>query len=312
MEPGARPRRRRRPAGLARPTAGGVLPRQPLPARRRSVRDQRAYAIAASAVIHDGWKRPALVRKGRRDAPRDPRPVTARGLGGTRSRWSATTRSGSSCRTRGGPTGARAASRRCPTTTGSTRSTTLWSRARGPQTPTTAAAHEPASRTGGELATGAGPDPRPLADARRQPRQRGRLSSTGKFASTPRQLDRWPDTWSIPGTTLAGAGRATHRNVVLYATARVTESRGSRSPSATRLAASTTPCTRFPWAGRLARARRSYAIVDAVKEALPFGGIGFDLMEQSLDLLVEGACQFDPIPLGRDRAERPVSLGCDR
>ena len=120
----------------------------------------------------------------------------------------------------------------------------------------------------------------------------GRLSSTGKFASTPRQLDRmvahmdaWHDFW-------LARRPATQRNVVLYAHGGgVTERSGLEIAQRQLnwwLNNAVYPIS-FAWETGPGKTLLN-AIVDAVKEALPIGGIGFDLMEQ-FDRLVEGVCR---------------------
>jgi hypothetical protein len=251
------------------------------------------YAIAASAAIHDGWKRPAIVKKGRRTLHVIQRPVTARGLGGHAFAVVGYNEVGFLVQNSWGPDWGKDGFATLPYDDWFDSVYDAWVARPGvPQTPFYRGRTRTSVATGGELATGAGPDLRRLAMHVVNLGNEGRLSSAGKFASTPRQIDRlaehmdaWHDFW-------LARGRATQRNVVLYAHGGgVTESSGLEIGQRQLnwwLNNGVYPVS-FVWETGAGKTLLN-AIVDAVKEALPIGGVGFDLMEQ-FDRLVEGVCR---------------------
>jgi hypothetical protein len=157
-----------------------------------------------------------------------------------------------------------------------------------PKTPFATGRTRTAKATGGEFVTAPGPDLKRLAVHVVNLGNEGRLSTSGKFISTPAQIDKifarmedWHDAW-------LRAGLAQKRHIVLYA-------HGGLVSEADGLA---TAQKHLNWWFNNGIYPVSFAwqsgptetfldqLVDMIKGKLPAGGLGFDLMEQ-FDRFVE-------------------------
>jgi hypothetical protein len=161
-----------------------------------------------------------------------------------------------------------------------------------PQTPFYSGRSRTAVATGGELVTAAGPDLRRLAYHVVNTGNDGALSSTGKFVSSPSQLDRIVEHMGAWHEFMRETSGATARHVVLWA-----HGGGVKEESGLQIAQrhlnwwlneGVYPVT-LVWETGPFESLRS-AVEDLVRGMLPAGGIGFDLVEQ-LDRLVEGLCR---------------------
>jgi len=149
-----------------------------------------------------------------------------------------------------------------------------------------------ATATGGEFVTAPGPDLRRLAVHVINLGNEGRLSTTGKFVSTPMQIDKifkrmqqWHDFW-------LRSGPIQKRHIVLYAHGgMVSEASGLETAQKHLnwwLNNRVYPIS-FAWQSGPIETFMNQ-LVDILKVKLPFGGLGFDLVEQ-FDRFVELAAR---------------------
>jgi hypothetical protein len=195
-----------------------------------------------------------------------------------------------------------------------------------PQTPFYSGRTRTAEATGGALATAAAPDLRRLSYHVVNTGNDGRLSETGKFVSNPAQVERVIDHMGAWHDFFLRHNRARRRNIVLWAHGGgVSEQSGlaiAQRQLNWWLNTGAYPISCVWETGPLETL--SAAVGDLVRDALPFGGIGFDLIEQ-VDRLVEGQCRrmlrwawremkenarraSDPLPRGT-RIAFPASSG---
>ena len=158
-----------------------------------------------------------------------------------------------------------------------------------PQTPFYSGRTRTAEATGGALATAAGPDLRRLSYHVLNTGNDGRLSTTGKFVSNPAQVERVVGHMEAWHDFFLRRDRATRRHIVLWAHGGgVTEQSGlaiAQRQLNWWLNTGVFPISCVWETGPLET--MGSAVGDLVRDALPFGGLGFDLIEQ-FDRLVEG------------------------
>jgi hypothetical protein len=157
-----------------------------------------------------------------------------------------------------------------------------------PKTPFATARTRTAKATGGDLATAPGPDLKRLAVHVVNLDNDGRLSTTGKFVSTPTQInkifermDDWHGAW-------LDAGLTQKRHVVLYAHGGLVSEAGGLETAQKHLNWWFNSCVYpvyFAWQSGPIETFLDQ-LVDTLKVKLPFGGLGFDLVEQ-FDRFVE-------------------------
>jgi hypothetical protein len=157
-----------------------------------------------------------------------------------------------------------------------------------PKTPFASGRSSTEPTMSGAMATGPGPDLRRLSGHVVNLGNQGRLSASGRFASTPEQVDgifghmkRWHDTW-------VNGGAVDRRHIVLYA-------HGGLVSEATGLKTADKHLdwwlnnriypVYFAWQSGPAETMMDH-LVDNTRGKLPAGGLRFDLVEQ-FDRLVE-------------------------
>ena len=248
------------------------------------------YAIAVSAVIHDGWARPVVVRKGERQLHVIQRPVDARSAGGHAFALVGYNEVGFLVQNSWGTGWGKDGFATLPYEDWFDSAYDAWVARPGvPHTPFYSGRSRTQVATGGELATGTGPDLRRLAMHVVNLGNNGRLSSSGKFVSTPAQVDRalghmgaWHDFW-------LAKGRVRERHVMLYAHGGGVDERSGLEIAQRQLNwwlnNAVYPIS-FVWQSGPVETLVNQ-LVDTVKDLLPFGGLGFDLVEQ-FDRMVEG------------------------
>jgi hypothetical protein len=250
-------------------------------------------AIAVSGVIHEGWKTPVARRKGGETVHVITRPVDARVVGGHAYCLVGYNEVGFLVQNSWGTGWGGGGFATLPYEDWLDSAYDAWVARPGvPQTPFYSGRSRTAVGTGGELVTAAAPDLRRLAFHVVNTGNDGSLSSTGKFVSTPSQVDRAIDHMGAWHEFLLGEGRTEQRHVVLWA-----HGGGVAEDSALQIAhrhlnwwlnQGVYPIT-LAWETGPFETLRS-ALEDMVRGLLPVGGIGFDLVEQ-FDRLVEGVCR---------------------
>jgi papain like protease len=161
-----------------------------------------------------------------------------------------------------------------------------------PQTPFYSGRTRTATATDGVLATGAGPDLRRLSYHVVNTGNNGHLSSTGKFVSTPAQVERVMQHMDAWHAFFLKTKRADKRHIMIWSHGGgVAESNGldvAQRQLNWWLNSGVFPISTVWQSG--AFETLSSAIDDLVGSLLPSGGLGFDLIEQ-FDRLVEGQCR---------------------
>lgn len=208
-----------------------------------------------------------------------------------------------------------------------------------PRTPFAEGRNRAALATGGELATGPGPDLERLKDFVINLGNNGLLSRTGKATSSPQQIeklftkmDAQHRSWRQEGDTV--------RRIVLYAHGGLVPEKGGLETAQKHLdwwLSNRVYPVSFVWESGAGNVIFDQ-LADLVKSKLPFGGVGFDLAER-FDRFVEktaqkvgwaweemkenarlaskpipaGATQWPPDGAAQKMAERPgASLTIDR
>ena len=211
--------------------------------------------------------------------------------GATRSHRRATTRSGSWSRTRGARLGQRRL-RDAPYEDWLDSVYDAWVARPGvPQTPFSSGRSRTARGTGGASDGGrAGPAPARLP--RRQHRQRRRPVVDRQVRQHARPGRPGGRAHGAPGTTSCcdGTGRTAATSCCGRTAAASADRAGWRSPSATSTGGSTTASTRSDGLGDRSVRDAGIGARGPGPGILPFGGVGFDLIEQ-FDRLVEGQCR---------------------
>jgi hypothetical protein len=240
------------------------------------------HAICASAVIHDGWVEPRVMRRNGETMHLIARKVDAKQVGGHAFALVGYNEVGFLVQNSWGTDWGKGGFATLPYEDWLDSAYDAWvSRPGVPETPFASGRSRTAAATGGELVTAPAPDLKRLANYVVNLGNQGLLSTTGSFVSTPAQIDRafghmerWHDQW------LARDGATRERHVVLYAHGGLNaEDAGLRSAQRNVnwwLNNRIYPLF-FAWqSGPIETFLDQLA--DAVRGRLPFG-LGFDLME---------------------------------
>jgi acetyl esterase/lipase len=246
-------------------------------------------AICASAVVHDGWVQPQIMRRNGEALHVIARRVNARQLGGHAFALVGYNEVGFLVQNSWGPDWGKGGFATLPYEDWLDSAYDAWVTRPGvPKTPFATGRTRTAAGTGGELVTAPAPDLKRLANYVVNLGNQGLLSTTGSFVSTPAQIDRafghmerWHDQW------LAQDGAPRERHVLLYAHGGLNaEDQGLRSAQRNVnwwLNNRIYPLF-FAWQSGPAETLMNQ-LADKVKVRFPFG-LGFDFME-ALDRGVE-------------------------
>ena len=241
-------------------------------------------AIAVSAAIHNGWRNPIVMQRGSKKMHLIARPVNPEALGGHAFAIVGYNEVGFLVQNSWGTSWGKGGYATLPYEDWLENAYDAWVARPGvPQTPFYSGHTQNSTGTGGTLVTGPGPDLKRLAVHVINLGNNGKLSQGGRFRSTPRQIEsifqnmeRWHNFWQKKTTP------SLQRHIVLYAHGgMVTESNGLVSAEEHLnwwLNNQVYPIY-FVWETD-ARATLFNHIYDLAKNKLPFGIIGFDLMEQ--------------------------------
>jgi hypothetical protein len=239
-------------------------------------------AICASAVVHDGWVKPALMRRNGEKMHVIARRVDAKQLGGHAFALVGYNEVGFLVQNSWGTDWGKGGFATLPYEDWLDSAYDAWVTRPGvPKTPFASGRTRTAVGTGGELVTAPAPDLKRLANYVVNLGNQGLLSTNGSFVSTPAQIDRafghlqrWHDQW------LAHSGMPRERRVLLYAHGGLNaEDQGLRSAQRNVnwwLNNRIYPLF-FAWQSGPAETLMD-ELADKVKVRLPFG-LGFDLME---------------------------------
>jgi hypothetical protein len=241
-------------------------------------------AIAVSAAIHDGWRNPVVMQRKKQEMYLIARPVNPQALGGHAFALVGYNEVGFLVQNSWGTKWGKGGYATLPYEDWLESAYDAWVARPGvPQTPFYAGHTQNITGTGGALVTGPGPDLKRLASHVVNLGNNGRLSQGGRFRSTPRQMEsifqnmeRWHDFWHERTTP------SPKRHIVLYAHGgMVTESNGLQSAEEHLnwwLNNQVYPIY-FVWETGPRETLFGH-VYDLAKNKLPFGIIGFDLMEQ--------------------------------
>ncbi|MGH2392768.1 MAG: hypothetical protein ACRDGH_04620, partial [Candidatus Limnocylindria bacterium] len=246
-------------------------------------------AICVSAVIHEGWMRPVeLIRNG------EPMHVIARrvdapALGGHAFALVGYNEVGFLVQNSWGSEWGKGGFATLPYEDWLDSAYDAWVARPGvPRTPFASGWSNTVTATGGDLVTGPAPDLRRLAMHVVNLGNQGRLSSNGKFASSPRQIDRafghmdrWHQLWLERDPSMK-------RHVLLYAHGGLnSEERGlsvAQENVSWWLNNKIYPVF-FAWQSGASETLLNQ-LADSIRGRLPFG-FGFDVLEEGADRLVE-------------------------
>jgi acetyl esterase/lipase len=246
-------------------------------------------AICASAVVHDGWVEPQIMRRNGETLHVIARRVDAKQLGGHAFALVGYNEVGFLVQNSWGTDWGKAGFATLPYEDWLDSAYDAWVTRPGvPKTPFASGRTRTAAGTGGELVTAPAPDLKRLANYVVNLGNQGLLSTSGSFVSTPAQIDRafehmerWHDQW------LAQDGAPRERHVLLYAHGGLNaEDQGLRSAQRNVnwwLNNRIYPLF-FAWQSGPAETLMNQ-LADKVKVRFPFG-LGFDFME-ALDRGVE-------------------------
>jgi pimeloyl-ACP methyl ester carboxylesterase len=241
-------------------------------------------AIAVSAAIHNGWINPMVMQRGNRKIHLIARPVNPQALGGHAFALVGYNEVGFLVQNSWGTGWGKGGYATLPYEDWLENAYDAWVARPGvPQTPFYSGHTQNSTGTGGALVTGPGPDLKRLAVHVINLGNNGKLSQGGRFRSTPRQMEaifqnmeRWHTFWEKRSTP------SPQRHIVLYAHGGiVTESNGLLSAEEHLnwwLNSQVYPIY-FVWETGPRETLFGH-IYDLAKNKLPFGVIGFDLMEQ--------------------------------
>jgi len=253
-------------------------------------------AIAVSAAIHDGWRSPIVMRRGEEEMHLIARPVNPEAIGGHAFALVGYNEVGFLVQNSWGTNWGKGGYATLPYEDWLENAYDAWVARPGvPQTPFYGGHTQNTNATGGVLATAPGPDLKRLAAHVINLGNNGRLSQGGRFRSTPMQIEgvfqnmeRWHNYWLDPASTSGKPSISNQRHVVLYAHGgMVTESNGLQSAQEHLnwwLNNQVYPIY-FVWETGPQETLFSH-IADLAKNKLPFGLIGFDMMEQ-VDRFIE-------------------------
>jgi hypothetical protein len=245
------------------------------------------HAIAVSAAIHDGWIQPVRWKRGRETVTMIETPINRRRLGGHAFTLVGYNRFGFLVQNSWGEEWGKGGYATLSYEDWLDSAYDAWVVRPGvPNTPFATGRSRTVFATGGALATGPAPDLARLAKHVVNLDNDGRLSTTGRFVSSPAQIDRafehmqlWHDQWAAQGL---------RRHVVIYAHGGlVSEADGLLTADKHLnfwLNNHVYPLY-FAWQSGPAETLVDQ-LVDVLKGKLPFGGLGFDLVEQ-FDRLAE-------------------------
>jgi hypothetical protein len=240
-------------------------------------------AIAVSAVIHDGWIEPGQICRGDETMYVIQRKVNARNLGGHAFALVGYNEVGFLVQNSWGPKWGKGGFATLPYEDWLDSAYDAWvSRPGVPQTPFYAGRVRGAFGTNGGVVTAPGPDEKRLLMHVVNLANEGRLSTTGKFKSSPSQIDqifqhaaRWHDHWQQNEPDLK-------RHIVFYAHGGMVSEKAALNLAQGQLnwwLNNRIYPTFFAWQSGASETFSSH-FVDALKGLLPFGGLGFDLIEQ--------------------------------
>jgi hypothetical protein len=239
-------------------------------------------AICASAVIHDGWAEPVVMRRNGEELHVIARRVDAKQVGGHAFALVGYNEVGFLVQNSWGTDWGKGGFATLPYEDWLDSAYDAWVTRPGvPKTPFASGRTRTAAGTAGELVTAPAPDLKRLAMHVVNLGNQGLLSTDGSFVSTPAQIDRafghmqrWHDQW------LAKDGAPRERHVLLYAHGGLNaEDLGLRSAQRNVnwwLNNRIYPLF-FAWQSGPAETLMNH-LADAVKVRLPFG-LGFDFME---------------------------------
>jgi Papain family cysteine protease len=247
------------------------------------------HAICASAVVHDGWAQPQIMRRNGQVLHVIARRVDAKQLGGHAFALVGYNEVGFLVQNSWGTDWGKGGFATLPYEDWLDSAYDAWVTRPGvPKTPFASGRTRTAAATGGELVTAPAPDLKRLANHVVNLGNQGLLSTSGSFVSTPAQVDRafghmqrWHDQW------LARDGAPRERHVLLYAHGGLNaEDQGLRSAQRNVnwwLNNRIYPLF-FAWQSGPAETLVDQ-LADTVRVRLPFG-LGFDFME-AFDRAVE-------------------------
>lgn len=250
-------------------------------------------AIAVSSVIHEGWERPVVRRKGRRTVHVIARRTGDRIRGGHAYCLVGYNEIGFLVQNSWGPGWGDGGFATLPYEDWLDSAYDAWVARPGvPQTPFWSGRSRTAIGTGGELVTATAPDLGRLAYHVVNTGNDGGLSTSGKFVSSPEQLDRMIEHMGEWHRYFLRNDRASERQVVLWAHGGgVAEKSGLQIASRQLnwwLNNGVYPVSLVWETGPLETVKG--AVEDLIRGILPAGGFQFDVMEQ-VDRLVEGRCR---------------------
>jgi hypothetical protein len=239
-------------------------------------------AICASAVIHDGWVEPKVMRRNGEVLHVIARRVDARQVGGHAFALVGYNEVGFLVQNSWGTDWGKGGFATLPYEDWLDSAYDAWVTRPGvPRTPFASGRTRTAAATGGELVTAPAPDLKRLAMHVVNLGNQGLLSTSGSFVSTPGQIDRafghmecWHDQW------LARDGAPRERHVLLYAHGGLNaEDLGllSAQRNVNWWLNNRIYPVFFAWQSGPAETLMNH-LADAVKVRLPFG-LGFDVME---------------------------------
>jgi len=247
-------------------------------------------AIAVSAAIHDGWRKPLVMQRGEAEMHLIARPVNPEATGGHAFALVGYNEVGFLVQNSWGTSWGKGGYATLPYEDWLENAYDAWVARPGvPQTPFYGGHTQNMNATGGALVTAPGPDLKRLAAHVINLGNNGRLSQGGRFRSTPIQIEgifqnmeRWHNYWLDPAATSGKPTSSSQRHIVLYAHGgMVTESNGLQSAQEHLnwwLNNQVYPIY-FVWETGPQETLMSH-LTDLAKNKLPFGLIGFDMMEQ--------------------------------
>ncbi len=247
-------------------------------------------AVAVSAAIHDGWRKPVVMKRRDQEMHLIARPINPEAIGGHAFALVGYNEVGFLVQNSWGANWGKGGYATLPYEDWLENAYDAWVARPGvPQTPFYSGHTSTANATGGTLATGPGPDLKRLAVHVVNLGNNGQLSQSGSFRSTPLQIegifqnmDRWHNFWLDQATPPNKGILPPQRHIVLYAHGgMVTESNGLQNAQQHLnwwLNNQIYPIY-FVWETGPRETLFSH-LTDLAKDKLPFGTIGFDLMEQ--------------------------------
>ncbi|BDP41522.1 hypothetical protein DAETH_14910 [Deinococcus aetherius] len=250
-------------------------------------------AVAVSGVIHEGWLSPRVLRHGERELHLITRPVNARALGGHAYALVGYNEVGFLVQNSWGGRWGAGGFATLPYEDWLETAYDAWVARPGvPSTPFSSGRRVDALGTRGRLVSAPGPDLKRLAAHVVSLGNEGRLSASGRFVSSPAQVERLFEHMGERHDHWLAHGRAQQRHVLLYAHGGlVSEADGldlAQKHLNWWLNNGVYPVY-FAWQSGPVETLVDH-LTDQVQGRLPVGGLGFDLVEQ-FDRLVEGVAR---------------------